>query len=71
MGTPARASLTNWKSGPHNHWQAQPGWIGEYGICKPELTLLTGVLAAASISQVINTTLLQVLVSPDAVLKYL
>lgn len=71
MGTPARSSLTNWKLGPHYPWQAQHGWVGEYGISKPELSPLTAWLTAASISQIINSTVLQVTASPDAILTYL
>lgn len=60
MGTPARASQTNWKLGLHYTCQAQPGWVGEYGTSEPEWSPFPGILTAASISQIINATLLQV-----------
>lgn len=59
MGTPARAQ-TNWKSGLRDTQQAQPGWVGEYDVSEPELSPFPGILTAASISQIINTALLQV-----------
>lgn len=58
METPAKASQTNGKSVLLYTWQAQPGWVGEYGISKPTSSLFPWIFTAVSISQ--TTALVQV-----------
>lgn len=60
MVTPASASQACWKSGLHCTWQAWHRGAAEYAISKTELSPFSGILITASISQIINTMLLQV-----------